>query len=239
MTDYGLIADAAGLPTVPGTADRREGYNEINHTRDMLAMHLLNGTHDASVMTTGTIDAARLPTITAASIVSGTFDDARIPNLSASKITSGTITRSVSTSGSGRFGAAWNNNIVTTRRSVWMESDGTLGHTASSERYKAAIRRAELDPLAVLEQLEVVYYVPKMTKAQLKANGGESVEIGVIAERLAEAGLWEFVFTDDEGRIEGVHYELLSLAALVAVQHVWSEHKALAERVQALEERSS
>lgn len=240
MSEYGLIAEDAGLPIVPGTMDLREGYDEINHTRDMLATHLLNGTHDASVITTGTIDPDRLPTFTAESIVSGTFDAARIPNLPASKITSGTLTVSVSTGGSGRFGDAWNYNIVSTRRSVWMDSSGQLGHTASSERYKAAIRRAELDPLAVLEQLEVVYYVPRMSKEQLIANGGkESTEIGVIAERLAEAGLWEFIFTDDEGQIEGVHYELLALAAIVAAQHVWNEHKSLAERVAQLENGAS
>jgi hypothetical protein len=240
----GDIAAAAGMDILAGTEDLRQSYLQHNKTRDLLATHQGTGTHSASAINSGTLADARIPSLNASKITAGTLDDARIPaltaakipNLDASKITSGTIGRSVSTSGSGRFGSAWNNNIVSTRRAVWMEADGTLGHTASSLRYKTAVRRAELDPITVLEVVEVVYYAPRMTAAQITANGGkESTEVGVIAEQLLQAGLWEFVFFDDEGNAQGVHYDLLSLAAIVAVQHVWSEHKDLTARVATLE----
>ena len=46
---------------------------------------------DASKITSGTIDDARIPNLNASKITGGTFASARIPNLNASKITSGTI----------------------------------------------------------------------------------------------------------------------------------------------------
>lgn len=47
--------------------------------------------HAASDITSGTLDAARIPNLAASKITSGSFADARIPNLAATKITSGTL----------------------------------------------------------------------------------------------------------------------------------------------------
>jgi len=52
-------AAAAGLATVPGTADRRNGYDEINKTRDYIARHQTSGTHPASAITSGTLPVER------------------------------------------------------------------------------------------------------------------------------------------------------------------------------------
>jgi hypothetical protein len=262
----GDIAAAAGMDILAGTEDLRQSYLQHNKSRDLLATHQTVGTHPASAINSGTLADARIPALNASKISAGTLADARIPALNASKITAGVladaripaltaakipdldgskittgeIVLNVNTVGSGRFGAAWNNNIVSTRRTVWMDANGQLGHTASSERYKTAIRRAELDPLTVLEIVDVVYYAPRMTAEEIEANGGkESTEVGVIAEQLLQAGLWEFVFFDEEGKAQGVHYDLLSLAAIVAIQHVWSEHKDLAQRVANLEKSVS
>jgi hypothetical protein len=47
--------------------------------------------HAAGDVTSGTFDAARIPSLSASKITSGTFNSARIPNLDASKISSGTF----------------------------------------------------------------------------------------------------------------------------------------------------
>lgn len=41
----GDIAASAGLPVVSPTADIREGFDEINLTRDEVASHMISGTH--------------------------------------------------------------------------------------------------------------------------------------------------------------------------------------------------
>ena len=50
-----------------------------------------NHNHNASAITAGTLNAARIPNLDAGKITSGTFAAARIPNLAASKINSGTF----------------------------------------------------------------------------------------------------------------------------------------------------
>lgn len=73
----GDAAAAAGLPTVPSTADRRNGYDEINLTRDLLVTRVF-----------GT---AQIPNLNASKITAGVLSTARIPDLDASKITSGKL----------------------------------------------------------------------------------------------------------------------------------------------------
>lgn len=57
----GDAAAAAGMEVVPGTADARNGYDEINKSRDYIANHMIAGTHDASAIATGRLVKARLP----------------------------------------------------------------------------------------------------------------------------------------------------------------------------------
>ena len=58
---------------------------------------------DAAKIGSGTLDAARIPSLDAAKIGSGTLDAARIPELPASKITSGTLTTSCGGTGSNAY----------------------------------------------------------------------------------------------------------------------------------------
>jgi hypothetical protein len=55
----GDLAASVGYPTVAGGDDIREGYDEDNVTRDLIAAHRLTGTHSASQIASGTLPVAR------------------------------------------------------------------------------------------------------------------------------------------------------------------------------------
>jgi hypothetical protein len=123
-------------------------------------------------------------------------------------------------------------NITGTRNAAWLEvATGRLGTASSSERFKTNIRAANLDPAAVLK-LQVVYYqyLAELEQREHDPTYRVATEIGVIAERLHEAGLWQFVIyerepdgalaTDDAGNpvCFGVRYELMALALIPVAQ---------------------
>jgi len=222
----GDAAAAAGLAVVAGTADVRLTHNEINKSRDYTANHQTAGTHPASAITTGTLAAARIPDLDAAKVATGTLAAARIPNLDASKITAGTITRPVLTTGNGRFGAAWNNDIVSTRRSVWMEADGTLGWASSSRRSKKNMR-----PLIV--DLDAVLALQPATFEYVKEGGG--TDSGLIAEDVNDVDGAKFcVSYDVDGTVDGIHYDRLTVVLLALCQRQQTQIDTLAAQVAAL-----
>jgi hypothetical protein len=74
-----------GLTGYNTTTSKLESYNGtawVEQTPNAL---------DASVITTGTFDAARIPSLDASKITSGTLGTARIPDLDSAKITTGTL----------------------------------------------------------------------------------------------------------------------------------------------------
>lgn len=139
-------------------------------------------------------------------------------------------------------------NITGTRVAAWLQSsDGLLGTASSSERFKTNIRAAKLDPAAVLK-LQVVYYqyVAELEQREQDPTYRVATEVGVIAERLHEAGLWQFVIYEREpdGSVKvdsdgdpvcfGVRYELLALALIPVAQAQQKEIADLRTDVAAL-----
>jgi len=59
----GDAAAAIGFPIVPGTAPIRNGYEEINTSRDLLAEDITSGTRSTAQITSGIFASARLPVI--------------------------------------------------------------------------------------------------------------------------------------------------------------------------------
>lgn len=126
--------------------------------------------------------------------------------------------------------SVYGTDITSTRRSVWISSGGQLGYASSSKHKKQNIRPAELT-IEQLRGIPVVLY--RYRKAVAAERAGKidhaPTEIGTIAEDMDALGLWQFVIYEGDKPV-GVHYDLLSLAALSLAQQ-------LADRLDQFEER--
>lgn len=238
----GDAAIAVGMDTVAGTADLRQGYDEINKTRDYLANHQTSGTHPASAINSGVLDAARIPNLPGSKITSevslpGTsiFVNATVTGTAiANNATLGNTTSTDCTvSGPLRNPAAVAYNITGTRRALWIEdATGRLGYTSSTRAVKQDIEPAVMSAESLMK-LQIVTY--RYIAAVSEHGDAAAVEIGLIAEDVAKLGFDWLVIRGPKGKPEGIHYDLLALAALAAAQHAMRQHAELAERVSKLE----
>jgi hypothetical protein len=98
-----------------------------------------------------------------------------------------------------------------------INSSGSIGYSSSSRRYKQDIVPANLDISSILSIDPV-----KFRYIQEVENLGDlsGVEVGFIAEDLYDAGLTQFVFYDELGNPEGIHYQtyVVALQAVVRSQ---------------------
>lgn len=158
-------------------------------------------------------------------------------------------------------------NITGGRVTAWWETaTGRGGFTASSRRFKTEIGPADIDPLAVLKIGAKHYrYIDELRKRDdptfedyVGPEYRVALEVGMIAEDLHDAGLWQFVIyernytpmdvlpdadpdaepvlieglkLDSKGKPipQSIHYELWSIAVHRATQYVWAEHQKLVE----------
>lgn len=136
---------------------------------------------------------------------------------------------------------SYNRVLSGTRRAAWLQDNGQLGYAASSQRYKKLIHSEDVTDEQVMQLVLVSY----QWKAAVATD--DRREMGLIAERLVEAGLGWACFYGDEG-VEGINYEMVSLALLPAVQRLIARthqleddlemaHDNLAARITALEEK--
>jgi len=98
---------------------------------------------------------------------------------------------------------AYSFNITGTRVAGWHQIDGHIGTASSSERFKTHIVDADLVAKAeAILDCQLVYYnyraeIAKRDDPEAPGYIGPDYkvhrELGMIAERLHEAGLWEFV----------------------------------------------
>lgn len=218
----GDSAAAVGMDVVPSTADVKEGYEEINKTRDYLADHETTGTHDWSKITnqparvTGAADS-----INPASVASG---------YPATKV--GTSALGFPTSVEGALGllAAEIDAIPTPTDTqvadtvsgaayartvsgggffqMWMDNGLRIGRNVSSIRYKDAVEVAHLEPADVLALEAVTYH--------RIGSPDEDREFGLIAEQVNDHVPELVTWYADE--IDGVRYDLLAVALLSVVQ---------------------
>lgn len=245
----GDVAAAAGLTVFAGTQDIRLGYNNDNVRGDELGAHLISGTHPASAITSGTLDEARIPVLTAAKIpnldgskiTTGSIASARIPTVAGSAVT-GSIDVASHGAGSVRAtalitpGTLLASGVLTTGLGSWTSvvtnSSGYLGYASSNRASKQNIVDTAMSPDAAL----AVRIVDFRYRADVKELGDAApLNTGVIAEQLLDCGLDQFVIFDEAGKVRGVHYERLALALFPLVQRQEAQITALDERLTLLE----
>lgn len=142
---------------------------------------------------------------------------------------------------------AYNLNVVglpgSGRVAAWIHSSGAFGQTVSSERYKTGIEPVPYTAEQFLAVAPVVFeYIAQRAIRDDPENPYYNpdyvvpLEVGVIAERLIDAGLDLYVAWEDEARTipQGVHYaEFAAHAALVIGRAQQEQLDALTARLDA------
>lgn len=230
---------ADGMDLVSGTAQANTIDTEINKTRDYIVQRIVakiaalwplpinkGGTGQTTAAgalaalsawgNSGAVAPGQVPRIG--------WNGARlqydVPGYASGQIANLTDIPSGSTAYDGYLNPAiYGRGVVGSWRSLAIQSDGTLAHTASARRFKTEIAPLDItdEQLAQLELVEFDWI----------ADG--SHDVGLIADDVAEVLPWA-VFHDDNGLVLGIHYERLALALLPTVQR-------LVERVTELEQK--
>lgn len=134
--------------------------------------------------------------------------------------------------------------ITAVRRAVWVEdSNGRLGNTSSSRRFKRDIKPADIDVAAFLSiNAFWFHYIAEVRKRDDPTFedyvGPDYVvpsEFGLMAEDLHEAGLTYWVYYDADGLPEGVNYTMLVVPLLATARAERDARLDLEARVAALE----
>jgi len=147
----------------------------------------------------------------AASIAANSYTKSTIDSLIAHPPAGSAVTGNISATGdvtatnvtgTNVFAQSLSTNITAGRVQLWgRTSDGYIATAVSSEKFKSNIRLADLDPDVVLEvgvnYFEYTVELRKRDDPTFEEYVGPwyhvSTNIGVIAERLHELGLWQFV----------------------------------------------
>lgn len=222
----GDIATAAGLPTVPPTADIRNGYDEINLTRDEVATHMTTGTH--------TWEKVMGKPLTFTPAVHGHgWTEINVPG---SGNLAGWIDAYVArnTSGGnsavryaqGPTSAAYARSVGSSYYSVYMDGGLEFGRNVSSRRYKDDIAPADIDLTAVLALEPVTFH-------RKSDEDPESRDLGLIAEDSVDV---PFLVIYEDDRPEAVRYEtVLPVVLLSVVKAQQKQIDALTRRLEILE----
>ena len=136
---------------------------------------------------------------------------------------------SISTGGVSARGAMIDSSRAGTFADASINTNGRAVRTTSTERVKKDITPIDFDEATVLAMQEVTHrYIDEETY-------GDGWFIGLIAEQLIACGMGEFVFYDQDGLPEGIHYPKLIVPLLNVVRKHRTELDSLTARVEALE----
>ncbi|MFI5863570.1 tail fiber domain-containing protein [Streptomyces sp. NPDC051546] len=120
---------------------------------------------------------------------------------------------------------------------VWVRGDGGFCRNTSSIKYKENVRDFEIAPEGVLALKPRIYDRKAEVNEAGEIEAGNTDEVGLIAEEVAEHLPWIVNYLD--GQIDGLRYDLLGVALLPVVQGQAKQINALEDRLAALEGRLS
>lgn len=228
-------------------------------------------TFDAGQVVSGVFSISRIPTIPTSQI-SGTITNtvSSSGNVSAAgSIFGGTVSATAGNVSASSDVTAGNNvyaptsgviagNIPGTRLTLWVEvATGRIGNTSSSERFKMNIRESDIDPIKVLQIVPKYYqYISEVRKRDdptyqfyVGPDYHVALEIGMIAEDLHAAGLWQFVVYDhdEDGKLSldpmgepipnSIHYINWAIALQVVARYQQDRINSLESRLVILESK--
>lgn len=214
-------AAAAGFDLVAGTDDRRNGWQEINQTRDYVAQtktwattqlagkSASTHTHDDRYYTE-----AEVNSLISGINLSGKADAYGATN--AVRLAEGPTSASY---GRTATGSSW--------FAVWMNSSLQFMRNTSSKRYKKSIKTMTGNLNKVVQLRPVTYEARDETVT--------GTHIGLIAEEVYEV-FPEIVPLDEKGRPEAVNYEFLVAPLIGAIKEQQAQIEALEARITSLEE---
>lgn len=126
----------------------------------------------------------------------------------------------------GSGGRVWSKSIYQRTYSgsatMTVTSAGTLGRVTSARKYKTAITK----PQEIVEKAEKILQIEPAQwkdKAEIKTHGDSKLYHGFIADEFHELGLTEVVQYNDEGEVEGLSYDRLTIYLLPLIKNLYKE----------------
>jgi hypothetical protein len=113
-------------------------------------------------------------------------------------------------------------------RTVLVNSNGTLGTSTSSARFKENIEALPYLPADILKLRPITF---RYKADHLEEDADRPVELGLIAEEVAELGFEELIYRDKEGQAEGIAYEKLAVLLVKVCQDQQTQLDALSARL--------
>jgi hypothetical protein len=117
---------------------------------------------------------------------------------------------------------------VSSARTVLINSNLTLGTSTSSRRFKEDIAPLPYTAADILKMSPIVF---RYRADHVEPDSDRSLEVGLIAEDLAELGFEELIFRDKEGNADGIAYEKIAVALLKVCQDQQTQLDALSARL--------
>jgi hypothetical protein len=113
-------------------------------------------------------------------------------------------------------------------RTVLVNSNQTLGTSTSSIRFKEDIKPLPYEVGDILKLAPILF---RYRADHVEADSDRPLEVGLIAENLADLGFEEIIYRGKDGKPDGIAYEKLAVLVLKVCQDQQTQLDALSARL--------